>query len=31
VILTAHGGAFYNREKQFHHPIGKDFPWAVLR
>ena len=31
VILTAHGGAFYNREKPFYHPIGKDFPWAVLR
>ena len=31
MILTAHGGAFYNREKPFYHPIEKDFPWAVLR
>jgi MFS family permease len=31
VILTPHREAFYNREKQFDPPIGKDSPWAVLR
>jgi len=31
VILTPHREAFYNREKRFNPPIGKDSPWAVLR